>query len=258
MLKKGLFITGTDTSVGKTQVTAGLAAVLQQRLNRIVTTKSEDDTPLGFAQHQQVRLWKPVQSGTAVGSLDADSYRLWKGSGLLGTEADIVTHTFAEPLAPWIAAQYANDPIDYNELVAEGQRRIAQSGILLIEGAGGLFVPLTDSKLIVDLACDLKLPILLIARPSLGTVNHTLLTLSYAAQAGLDVVGVIFNGCLAENEVQINDNAMMIEQFSGVPVIGKLPWLSHDNWDEQGWLDWRRTWCELIERHVQLDGLFNT
>jgi dethiobiotin synthetase len=251
MLKKGVFITGTDTGVGKTQVTAGLAAQLQ-RLGEREAAQSE----------AYVRLWKPVQSGTALGLPTADSYRLLHSSGLDMREADIASHTFAAPVAPWLAARAAGAPLQFRDLVADGKRRLQQSGCLLVEGAGGLLVPLAEGKRMADLAAELSLPLLIIARTGLGTVNHTLLTVAYARQAGLEVLGVILNdsqsGGFDLSSVQMaKDNAQMIEQFGDVPVLGILPWMAEDELaDDAGWAAWRQRWTAEIERSVRLDVFY--
>jgi dethiobiotin synthetase len=97
----------------------------------------------------------------------------------------------------------------------------------LIEGAGGLLVPLTESHTIADFAGDLQLPILIVARPGLGTVNHTLLTIEVARARGLRVLGVVINGVTAEHEEQaISENVEMIERFGQVAVVGVVPWLT--------------------------------
>jgi dethiobiotin synthetase len=251
MLRKGIFVTGTDTGVGKTQVTAGLAALLQQLAER-EAAQSE----------AYVRLWKPVQSGAALGLPAADSYRLLHGSGLAMREADIATYTFEAPVAPWLAARTAGTPLRFRDLVADGKRRLQQSGCLLVEGAGGLLVPLAEEKRMADLAAELELPLLIIARTGLGTVNHTLLTVAYARQAGLEVLGVILNdsqsgGFNLSSAQMAKDNAYMIEQFGEVCVLGILPWMAQDEHaDEAGWEAWRRQWTAEIERSVRLDVFY--
>jgi dethiobiotin synthetase len=277
MLIKGVFVTGTDTGVGKTQVTAGLAALLQKReQGRSSEQKLDQQQPSDQsrggreAAETQVRLWKPVQSGAALGSPEADSCRLLRGSGLPMREADIATHTFEAPVAPWLAARAAGTPLLYRDLVADGKRRLQQGGCLLVEGAGGLLVPLAEEQRMADLAADLALPLLIIARTGLGTVNHTLLTVAAARQAGLQVLGVILNDSdgdvpssaqapsesPAHPDQMARDNAMMIEQFGNVSVLGILPWLPQECRDEAEWSAWRQRWTAEIERSVRLDVFY--
>jgi dethiobiotin synthetase len=256
MLRKGIFVTGTDTGVGKTQVTAGLAALLQERAGREQGGEA--------APSETVRLWKPVQSGAALGLPAADSYRLLHGSGLPMREADIATHTFEAPVAPWLAARAAGTPLQFRDLVADGKRRLQQGGCLLVEGAGGLLVPLAEGKRMADLAAELALPLLIIARTGLGTVNHTLLTVAYARQAGLEVLGVILNesqsGHLTQQHEAVqmaNDNALMIEQFGDAPVLGILPWMDqNDPADSAEWAAWRLKWTAEMEHSVRLDVFY--
>ncbi|WP_152396507.1 dethiobiotin synthase [Paenibacillus guangzhouensis] len=234
MNNKGLFITGTDTDVGKTQVAYGIAAALTHHLSM-----------------RDIRLWKPVQTGVSVGSQHADSYRLLHGS-LIGKqqEEQLVSLTLPDPLAPWIAARRSGAALDYEQLVQEGKARLAQGGMWMVEGAGGLGVPLTKQHLMVDLARDLALPLLVVARAGLGTVNHTLQTVAYARQAGLQVAGVILNGYPEGSEADVMDNAMMIETFGDVEVLGMLPWMDEEANDE-----WRLAWAACVAERVNLHQL---
>ncbi|MDP5274962.1 dethiobiotin synthase [Chengkuizengella axinellae] len=239
MNNKGLFITATDTDVGKTEVAAALAAFIKSK-----------------SEHENVNLWKPVQSGVIIGDPNADSYRLLHGSGLDQQEKDIATYTFPKPLAPWVAAKREGKEIDFSVLVEEGLKRLENSDFLITEGAGGLIVPIAENKTIADLASELKLPLIIVARAGLGTVNHTCLSISYARTMGLEVKGVILNGYLNGNDPALKENITMIENFGRVPVLGKLPWLDFEN--EQG-IDWtarRQQWMNLIEKHLDLKLLF--
>lgn len=250
-MKTGLFISGTDTGVGKTQVAFGLAAAFQRRLAR------DSGAEAGSMPERAVRLWKPIQTGVRCGDPEADSYLLKAGSGSLQEESDICTLTLPDPLAPWMAAQRAGVTIDFAGLVEEGCKRIEQGDYVIVEGAGGLAVPITAAKLMIDLAHELKLPLVIVARPGLGTVNHTLLSIAFAKQRGLRVAGVIINGCTNVAEPTVLENAMMIEQFGEVPVIGKLPWFARPLLVGETWNDWQSDWTNAVETHVDLDRLWN-
>ncbi len=246
MATRGFFITATDTDVGKTYVTAGMACALQQLLaqqNR--TTK--------------IKVWKPVQSGAILGHPHADSYRLVHGSGLLQAESDTVSYTFQAPLAPYIAAMREQSQIDFQSLVNQHQRDIHTHRLMLIEGAGGLMVPLTKQHLIVDLAKSLGYPLIIIARPGLGTVNHSVLTILQARAHGLEVKGVILNGCMLEHQRMVDENASMIEHYGQAPVIAQLPWFqsepsfSGDLLEKQSshaWQSWRQQWSHIVLNHM--------
>lgn len=239
MINKGIFVTGTDTNVGKTFVTAGLAAIFSAKLSR------------------NVSIWKPVQSGALPGNPESDSYRLRMGSGVNQSEDDIATHSFAAPLAPWIAARNEGKEIDFTALVDEGKKRLSRSKFLFVEGAGGLAVPLSDSETIATLAQQLQLPIIIVARTGLGTVNHTLMTISYARQMGLLVLGVIMNNYRSNEESDLADNAMMIERLCGVPVIGKLPYFPFNVTNTEDWVEWRNQWIDRIEKNMDISKLMD-
>ncbi|MEB3102241.1 dethiobiotin synthase [Ferviditalea candida] len=234
MAIKGWFVTGTDTGVGKTQIASGLAALAGNKLG----------TPVG--------LWKPVQSGVSPGSPEADSFRLKMGSGLPLDETELVTVSLPEPLAPWMAARRSGVELDFAALVEEGRRRLAKDPFLIVEGAGGITVPITSRELMADLALQLELPLVIVARPGLGTVNHTLLTVSYARSRGLEIFGVILNGCRNTDDPSVRENSMMIEHFGGVRVIGILPWFKHPTDANDRWDDWRTQWVERMERNLDL------
>jgi dethiobiotin synthetase len=243
-MNHGIFITGTDTGVGKTQIAAGLAAVIRQKIKHSVPFQSKTHT---------VQLWKPVQTGTQLGQLEADSYRLASLSGLGQAEHDIVSYTYPEPLAPMMAAKRFGEMPDYNALVREGKRRQKETEFLIVEGAGGLAVPLTFHHLMTDLMNDMKLPILIVARPGLGTVNHTLLTAAYARQAGLEVLGIIINGYKPEETLRMKENVEMIEGFSEEKVLGCVPWFTISNLSSSI----KQQWIQVIEQHVDIDKLMD-
>ncbi|NBI28527.1 dethiobiotin synthase [Chengkuizengella marina] len=239
MKSKGIFITATDTGVGKTEVAAALAAFIKNS-----------------RKFENVQLWKPVQSGVTMGDPEADSYRLLHGSGLDQKEEDIATYTFYQPLAPWIAAEREGKKIDYMKLVSEGHKRRMNSDFLIVEGAGGLIVPITQDKTIANLVTELSLPILIVGRAGLGTVNHTCLTISYARKLGLEVKGVVLNGYEDEADPSIEENITMIENFTDVPVIGKLPWLNVNNEEGINWELRRKKWIKTIHEHLDLKSIF--
>ncbi|WP_199622403.1 dethiobiotin synthase [Paenibacillus alkalitolerans] len=240
-MRNGLFVTGTDTEVGKTVVASVLAAAIARKL--------ETETA------GTVALWKPVQTGVEPGAADADSTRLVNGSGLPIAESETASHTFPDPVAPWMAAQRSGGRIVFNSLVDEGRSRMNACDFLMVEGAGGLAVPLTDRHLMSDLAAELKLPLLIVARPGLGTVNHTLLTAAYARSAGMDIAGVILNGYRDGQAAAMEENAMMIERFGNVPVVGKLPWIPGEPSSPGEWADWRSRWLDIVEQDVDLSAL---
>jgi dethiobiotin synthetase len=182
---QGFFVTGTDTDVGKTVVAAWLVARLG------------------------ASYWKPVQAGIDP-ETDSDTVRRLAGVGpdRILPEA----YVLPDPLAPHEAARRAGLAIDMAKLVPPASDRP-----LVVEGAGGLMVPLGEQSYIIDLARDLDLPLILVARSTLGTINHTLLSLEAIRRRGLPLAGVIING------PETPHNRAAIERYGRVQIIAEIP-----------------------------------
>ncbi|MGQ7889959.1 dethiobiotin synthase [Paenibacillus sp. WC2504] len=206
---RGLFITGTDTGVGKTMVTAAIAAALR-------------------ADGCQAGVWKPVQSGACLGSGETDAERLLQLTGIKEQPDTVAPYTFEAPLAPMLAARLAGVTLTLQELIAAGKPLIERYDALLIEGAGGVAVPLNEDALIVDLIAELQIPALIVARSGLGTINHTILTAAFLSQYRIPILGVILNDCddqEIQNDPSVVTNAELIEKYSGLTVLGRFPFL---------------------------------
>jgi len=201
---RGYFVTATDTAVGKTVVTAGLASSLR-------------------ARGLDVAVFKPVQSGALADDPAGDA-------ALLGAEC---VYSFAAPLAPLVAARYEGETIELEPVLARARKLAGEHELLLVEGAGGLLVPLAPGLDLADLAVALGLPLIVVARAGLGTVNHTLLTIEAARTRGLSVAGIVLNG---ESDESTTDNAALIEAGSGARVLAQIPWLA-DPADAASYLD---------------------
>ncbi|AJS58760.1 dethiobiotin synthase [Paenibacillus sp. IHBB 10380] len=209
---RGLFITGTDTGVGKTVMTAAIAAVLR-------------------AEGLNAGVWKPIQSGAPLGSGVTDGERLLKSTGIDELPQAVAPFTFEAPLTPLLAAKQAGITLTLKELIAAGEPLTKRYDTLLIEGAGGVAVPLTADALVADLIAELHIPALIVARSSLGTINHTLLTASFLRHRGVPIIGVIMNdGELTEqtHDPSVATNAELIEHYSGLKVLGRFPHLHDD------------------------------
>ncbi|AEB08409.1 dethiobiotin synthase [Desulfobacca acetoxidans] len=208
---RGVFVTGTDTDVGKTVIAAGLTAALRSRQVRAV-------------------YFKPVQSGCREedGQLIATDARFAQTLAGLGEPLSRLTPiTLKLPLAPAVAAAQAGVTIDL-EVIAAAYRELAgRYDFLVVEGAGGLYVPLIDYDfLVLDLARWLRLPLVIVARPGLGTINHTVMTVKAALHAGLSVAGVIINQYPEHPNLAGRTNPEIIEALSGRPILGKIPLIS--------------------------------
>ena len=202
---RGLFVTGTDTGIGKTVVTGALARALRAR-----------GVDAGVA--------KPVQSGNRADDPAGDAMTLLRLSGLDGDPREVCPFSFEPALAPLVAARLQGATLDQEAVVEAVERLAARHELMLVEGAGGLLVPLGEDWTIADLALRLGLPLLVVARAGLGTVNHTLLTVNEARRRGLDVAGVVLNGGRDADDPSVGDNAELIEAFGDVVVLASTPW----------------------------------
>lgn len=201
MIPSRIFVTGTDTDVGKTVVSAILVAGLE------------------------ANYWKPVQSGVAVSTNSAEnSDSGWIRSILQLTDDRINKERYVlnEPLSPHAAAKIDGVQIDLDdfELPAPNERS------LVVEGAGGVLVPLNDKHLMLDLIAKFSLPVVVVCRSGLGTINHTLLTLRALRDRSMTILGVVMNG------PRNNSNREAIEHFGKVNVIAEvepMPVLTREN-----------------------------
>jgi dethiobiotin synthetase len=204
----GLFVTATDTGVGKTYVTALIARALRSAGRR-------------------VGAYKPVCSGAEIA---VDGTVSWSDVATLtdaigsGFESERVCPIrFQAPLAPNVAARREHAIINFGSLCEGARWWQGRVEILLVEGVGGLLCPLTDHETIADLAMALDYPLLIVARLGLGTINHTLLTVEAAHARGLSVAGIILNE--AEPLASLSgteENPVEIERRTRIPVLGIL------------------------------------
>lgn len=206
---KGIFITGTDTGVGKTLIAASLAASLRQ---------------LGC----RVGVMKPVETGCAERDgvlFPDDAMRLKAASGCSEALEKICPYRFAEPLAPSIAAERAGECIDMDGLFAAYESISAAHDVTLVEGAGGLMAPLLPSYTYADFARVLKLPVLTVAANRLGMINHLLLTLEHASCKGLRPLGYVLNRVSKEASLAGETNREALLGLTAVPCLGDLPFI---------------------------------
>jgi dethiobiotin synthetase len=199
---RGLFVTGTDTEVGKTVVAGCIAAALR-------------------AQGERVAAYKPVVTG-----LDEPTAPGWpRDHDLLAAAAGmaphaVAPHVFGPPVSPHLAAELAGTALDLDAMVLAAGAAAAEVGadVLITEGVGGLLVPLTDHDTVRDLAVQLGLPLVVAARPGLGTISHTLLTLEAARAAGLSVAGVVMTPWPDDPTVMARSNRDTVARLGAVEV----------------------------------------
>lgn len=234
MVSKGLFITGTDTNVGKTVVSA---AIMQRYRsintsinknisfsnsidNEIDYSVSKDDclvktgtlSDVRFQDYIKLRYWKPIQTGIEA---DDDSQTVKEMAQCLDKEIFSYGIRLPKPLSPHLSARLAHTTIEIAPLITIW--RAEEAATWIVEGAGGIYVPLNEKDLMIDLMVQLDLAVLVVARASLGTINHTLLTLAALRASKLSIAGVIMVG--EKNE----ENRAAIEQYGEVKVIAQMP-----------------------------------
>jgi dethiobiotin synthetase len=204
----GLFITGTDTGVGKTLVAAAIADWFRRHNHRVAVSK-----PIATAC---------VRMREGLVSEDAE---------FLAHHADakfplntICPQRYAEPLAPAIAAERAKQPVEWNAIDSSIQSMSEQSDILIVEGVGGVMVPIARKILVLDMIGWLELPTIIVARAGLGTINHTLLTLQALRSAGISIAGVVINKYPPETPpIAEETNPRAIEKWGSIPVLCMVP-----------------------------------
>lgn len=201
---RALFVTGTDTGVGKTLVTAALA--------RHLTGKG-----------RSVGVMKPVETGVAdCTQLGPDGALLkWAANATL-TDEQICPCRLQTPLAPAVAASREQVRINYSELLDTARQTITRHDFTLIEGAGGLMVPLAGGLLMADFARTLEIPLLVVCRPNLGTINHTLLTLYSARSMNLPVIGYLINNMPAVKTAAEETAPHSLASLTGDELLGVL------------------------------------
>jgi dethiobiotin synthetase len=203
----GLFFTGTDTGVGKTFVTASVARVLRQ-------------------QGRDVGVCKPIATGARWVQgrwLADDTVCLAEAAEVDGPPERVTPWAFPEPVAPPVAARRQGVVLRL-EALAQAVRDCGRpGGVLLVEGVGGLLCPLTESDTVADLALAVGLPVVVVTRRSLGTLNHTLLTLEVARARGLPVAGVVINETQPPGGLADETNVEELGRRIKVPLLAVVP-----------------------------------
>ena len=205
-MTKGLFITGTDTGVGKTFFACALAAYLKDS---------------GY----KVGVMKPAETGCDTGDgkfTPADAVALKEAAGCDVSLEKICPYQFREPLAPSVAAEREGRQIHIDRLMDTYYEISSAHDITLVEGAGGLMVPLLPSYTYADFARVLKLPVIVVAANKLGVINHLLLTLEHASCKGLQVLGYVLNQLDSTPSLAAETNREALFSLTGVPCLGEL------------------------------------
>jgi dethiobiotin synthetase len=204
---RAVFVTGTDTEVGKTVVAGLLAGYLLQKGVKVITQK-----------------W--IQTGTE-GTCDIQTHlRLMKKSKEEYREYLPLMQCYGFKMAasPHLAAREENAEICLEKIKQSFEKLKKDFEFVVAEGIGGVLVPYSDKELVIDIARELELPVIIVVKNKLGAINHTLLTIEAIKKRGMKIAGIIFNASMEnENKEILNDNIRIIEVISGQKVLGSLP-----------------------------------
>lgn len=200
---RGVFVTGTDTEVGKTVVAAAICAA-------------------AVAKGMRVAAFKPVVTGLDEPTVDwpRDHELLASAANAGQSPEDVAPHRYGPAVSPHLAESLAGDSVDPEALVDAAHTEAAKADALVVEGVGGLLVPLTGDYLVRDFAGELSLPLVIAARPGLGTISHSLLTIEAARAVALRVQAVVLTPWPDDPDEMLRSNKETIERFGEVPVIG--------------------------------------
>jgi dethiobiotin synthetase len=200
--ERGIFVTGTDTGVGKTVVTAAIALAARAR--------GRDPAVL-----------KPAQTGDD-GTIVGDAEFVAALIGLDEPAEASCPYRLRAPLAPAVAASLEGRRLDPAVVACSYNELVGRHDVVLVEGAGGALVPFSDGVDMAGLASLLGLPVVVAARPGLGTLNHTLLTLEALHRRGLTVLGVVLSGYPAEPGLDALTNPSALARLTPVPLLGAI------------------------------------
>jgi dethiobiotin synthetase len=214
---RGVFVTGTDTEVGKTVVAAAICAA-------------------AVAKGISVAAFKPVVTGLDEPEPDPwprDHELLASVSNAGQSPDEVAPYRYGPAVSPHLAQELGGEPIDPDDLVTQAHAQAEHADALVVEGVGGLLVPLAKEYLVRDFAGELSLPLVIVARPGLGTISHSLLTIEAARAVALRIQAVVLTPWPDDPDQMLWSNMETIERFGEVPVIG-LPHTDPDTLAEAG------------------------
>lgn len=204
---KGIFVTGTDTGVGKSIVTGFLAKYLREKGCKVVTQK-----------------W--VQTGSRF-SADINLHLKIMGvsKSLIKEHLDCVCpYIFKLPASPHLAAKAEHKKIKIAKIKKSFKLLSSKFDFVIVEGIGGALVPLNEKHLVIDIAKELGLPVLVVAQNKLGAINHILMTIEVLSKRKMKILGVLFNNCQGQDKLILKDNPDIIRKITGQNILGVLPW----------------------------------
>ena len=205
---KGIFITGTDTGVGKTVIAGLLAKYLRKAGYKIITQKWIQTGSPGFA------------------SSDVMTHLLIAGFDRKKTQKHLnrmLPYAFKTPCSPHLAARIKKRKIDPGKIIKSFRLLSREFDFVIVEGVGGALVPFDKKSLVIDIAKKLDLAVLIVAQNKLGAINHTLLTIEALRKRGLRILGLVFNNIKSEKRYILEDNPRIIKALTGEKILGILP-----------------------------------
>ena len=208
MQAETIFVTGTDTGVGKTLVVGLLARYLLDRGRSVITQKwiqtGSGDFPEDIAAHLQLM---------GRQTSDIQEYLPY-----------VAPYTFRLPASPHLAAEAEKKKIEASKIKAGFAKLSASFDTVIVEGLGGALVPFNRKELVIDIAEELALPVIIVAKNKLGAINHTLLTIAAVRARNMEISGVIFNSDEDTDKIIADDNPEIIKALTGERILGTLPW----------------------------------
>ena len=204
----GIFITGTDTEIGKTVVAGGLAAAIK-------------------AAGVDVGVMKPIASGGVEhkGRIVSEDAIFLKGAAQVDDALDLINPIcLRQPLAPSVAAEIEGVSIGLRQIDEAFAELCQKHEFIVVEGVGGIAVPICEEMLVANLAERFQLPLLIVARPNLGTINHTVLTVEFARSYSLEICGIVLNASQEESKgLAEKTNPKELERLTNLPILGTVP-----------------------------------
>jgi dethiobiotin synthetase len=213
---KGFFITGTDTEVGKTVVAGGIAKIL--------------------SQDHRVGVFKPVASGCRKqreGLINDDAEFLACCTNCQFPLSVVNPVGFVTPAAPVVCEEVEHRRVDFEQIETAYKYICKNSDVVIVEGIGGFLVPVSSGVDVLEMAKWFDLPVVIVARPSLGTINHTLLTIDAVRKAGLDLAGVVINGYdVSKADTAVETGPAVIAQWGDTQILSIVPFDEDTNIEE--------------------------
>ncbi len=204
---KGIFVTGSDTGVGKSVVTGLLAKYLRKKGHKVVTQK-----------------W--VQTGSRF-SADINLHLRIMGVPKAKIKKylnHICPYVFKLAASPHLAAKTENKKIKIAKIKKSFKLLSSNFDFVIVEGVGGALVPVDEKNLMIDIARELRLPVVVVAQNKLGAINHILMTIEVLKRRKMKISGILFNNCRGQNKLILKDNPDIIRKISGQNILGVLPW----------------------------------